>query len=135
MFKFPLSFLNRESEIPVDYDKLMKWLEEQGFEIASLVELSDDKLIEIEVKANRPDMLYVLGVLREYYSACCIPTPKSCKADMGFVYDSAVQPFGHKIRILSPDVHTMPSRLRVSITPHRLLSRLPMCSISWALAL
>lgn len=105
MFKFPLSFLKRESEIPVDYDKLMKWLEEQGFEIASLVELPDDKLIEIEVKANRPDMLYVLGVLREYYSACCIPTPKSCKADMGFVYDSAVQPFGHKIRILSPDVH------------------------------
>lgn len=105
MFKFSYNWLVRESDIPVDYDKLMKWLAEQGFEIASLSEQKDDKVIEIEVKANRPDMLYVAGVLREYYCSCGEVTPKEYQADLGLKYSQTCAIFDHKINICSKDVH------------------------------
>ena len=105
MFKFSYNWLEKESDIPVDYGKLMKWLAEQGFEIASLSELDNDKVIEIEVKANRPDMLYLAGVLREYYCACGISKPKEYIEDIGLNYSQNHAIFNHKINIMSKDVH------------------------------
>lgn len=105
MFKFSYNWLVRESEIPVDYEKLMLWLSEQGFEIASLTDLGDDKLIEIEVKANRPDMLCVAGVLREYYCACNMPACKEYRSDLGLKYSDDTAVLGHKIVVDSSDVH------------------------------
>ena len=106
MFKFPYKWLEKESEIPVDYNRLMQWLTEQGFEIESLTDVEDDKLIEIEVKANRPDMLSVAGVLREYYCAC---NKRECKRfeldNLNLDYSPDFSPLGHRIVINSSDVH------------------------------
>ena len=67
MFKFPFNWLKSVSDIEVSYEPLLEWLRYQGFELASLEDIGDDHLVEIEVKANRPDMLSVAGVLREAY--------------------------------------------------------------------
>ena len=61
-----------------DFDK--NWLDLQGFEVATETQVDDDIVVELEVKANRPDMLSHLGVLREYYvykKRNCLPDIKS----------------------------------------------------------
>ena len=68
MFKYSHRFLEKLAGEPIDYkDFDRNWLDLQGFEVACEEELDDDAIIELEVKANRPDMLSHLGVLREYY--------------------------------------------------------------------
>lgn len=68
MFKYSHRFLENLAKEPIDYKDFDKnWLDLQGFEVASEVPVDDDTIIELEVKANRPDMLSHLGVLREYY--------------------------------------------------------------------
>ena len=58
MFRFPYSTLKSISDTEISYESLLEWLRYQGFEIASIEKTDDgDTLIEIEVKANRPDML------------------------------------------------------------------------------
>lgn len=104
MFKFPFNWLNSVSDTEISYEKLLDWLRTQGFELASLEDIGDDKLIEIEVKANRPDMLSVAGVLREFYISEKIPTPKSFDADIALSF-SASNKLSHDIKINSPDVH------------------------------
>ncbi len=104
MFKFPFNWLASASDTDVSYDKLLDWLSTQGFELASLEDAGDDKLIEIEVKANRPDMLSVAGVLREYYISEKLPAPKSFDADIALSF-SADNRLSHEIKISSPDVH------------------------------
>ena len=83
MFQFPFNLLKNVSDIEVNYDELLEWLRYQGFEIASIEKVGDDTLIEIEVKANRPDMLSVEGVLREVYISKEIPapTPSPCPSE------------------------------------------------------
>lgn len=104
MFQFPFNLLKSVSDTPVDYDELLEWLRYQGFEIASIEKAGDDTLIEIEVKANRPDMLSVEGVLREVYISKEIPAPKTIDADvkLNFSEDNRLS---HDIVIKSPDVH------------------------------
>lgn len=68
MFKYSHRFLEKLAGEKIDYlDFDKNWLDLQGFEVASEVKFDDDAVIELEVKANRPDMLSHLGVLREYY--------------------------------------------------------------------
>lgn len=104
MFQFPFNLLKSVSDTDISYDDLLKWLREQGFEIASIEEAGDDTLIEIEVKANRPDMLSVEGVLREVYISKKIPAPKSIDSDVKLNF-SPDNKLSHEIKIASPDVH------------------------------
>ena len=68
MFKYSHRFLEKLAGEKIDYvDFDRNWLDMQGFEVASEESVDDDAIIELEVKANRPDMLSHLGVLREYY--------------------------------------------------------------------
>ncbi|MBR6922364.1 MAG: hypothetical protein IKH51_09225, partial [Clostridia bacterium] len=106
MFKFSYNWLKAESEIETDYEELLHWLDIQGFEIASIEDYGDDKAVEIEVKANRPDMLSVAGVLREYYAGKGRRqikdfTPKDVNVNFGD--DNSV--LSHKIIVDSKDVH------------------------------
>ena len=105
MFRFPYSTLKSISDTEISYESLLEWLRYQGFEIASIEKTDDgDTLIEIEVKANRPDMLSVEGVLREVYISQKIPAPKTLDADLKLSF-SPDNNLSHKIRILSKDVH------------------------------
>lgn len=104
MFQFPFNLLKSVSDTPVDYDELIEWLRYQGFEIASIEKVADDTLIEIEVKANRPDMLSVEGVLREVYISKEITAPKSIDADVKLNF-SVDNKLSHDIVINSTDVH------------------------------
>lgn len=104
MFQFPFNLLKSVSDTEVDYDELLEWLRYQGFEIASIEKVGDDTLIEIEVKANRPDMLSVEGVLREVYISKKIPAPKTIDADVKLKF-SPDHKLSHEIKIQSPDVH------------------------------
>ncbi len=104
MFKFPFNWLKKVSDTDIEYDALLEWLRYQGFELASLEDVGDDHLIEIEVKANRPDMLSVAGVLREAYISKSIPSPKTFDADVALSF-SKDNKLSHDIVISSPDVH------------------------------
>lgn len=67
MFKYSKNWLSKIAKSEVDYKDFDKnWLDLQGFEIATEEKIGNDEIIEIEVKANRPDMLSHLGVLREF---------------------------------------------------------------------
>lgn len=106
MFKFSFDWLREESEIDVSYDELIHWLDIQGFEIASIEEFEDgDKAIEIEVKANRPDMLSVAGVLREFYSGKGVAKMKDFDPGLELVTSPDPAVIGTEIKILSEDVH------------------------------
>jgi len=104
MFKFPFKWLQDVSDVDISYDELIEWLGYQGFEIESLEDVGDDTLIEIEVKANRPDMLSVAGVLREAYISKKIPTPKTFDPDVKLNF-SANNKLSHNIVVKSKDVH------------------------------
>ncbi|PKK95955.1 MAG: phenylalanine--tRNA ligase subunit beta [Tenericutes bacterium HGW-Tenericutes-4] len=69
MFKYSKNWLEKLANEKIDYKDFNKnWLDLQGFEVASETKVNDDVIVELEVKANRPDMLSHLGVLREYYT-------------------------------------------------------------------
>ena len=105
MFKFSFNWLRAESGIEIPYNDLMKWLDEQGFEIESIEEIENDKIIEIEVKANRPDMLYVYGVLREFYASQNIPESKEADSKIKLDFSNDPKILAHELKILSNDVH------------------------------
>ena len=105
MFKFSYNWLAAESEIGADYEELLHWLDIQGFEIASIEDYGDDKAVEIEVKANRPDMLSVAGVLREYYAGKGRRQIKDFTPDTPVNFGSDNSVLSHKIIVDSPDVH------------------------------
>ncbi len=67
MFKYSKNWLSKITQTQIDYKDFDKnWLDLQGFEISTEEKVGDDEIIEIEVKANRPDMLSHLGVWREF---------------------------------------------------------------------
>ena len=106
MFKFSYNWLAKESEIQTDYEELLHWLDIQGFEIASIEDYGDDKAVEIEVKANRPDMLSVAGVLREYYAGRGRRQVKNfTPSDVNVNFGSDNSVLSHKIVVKSKDVH------------------------------
>ena len=104
MFKFPFNWLKSISDTKIEYASLLEWLRYQGFELASLEDVGDDHLVEIEVKANRPDMLSVAGVLREAYISKKLPAPKTFDADVALNF-SSTNKLSHDIIVSSPDVH------------------------------
>ena len=65
MFKFSLNWLRDYFEKDIKYDEIMNKLKLQGFEFGGKKEFDGDVVTEIEVKANRPDMLYHMGIARE----------------------------------------------------------------------
>ena len=65
MFKFSLNWLRDYFEENIKYDEIMNKLKLQGFEFGGKKEFDGDVVTEIEVKANRPDMLYHMGIARE----------------------------------------------------------------------
>lgn len=105
MFKFSFNWLRAESGIEITYSELMQWLDEQGFEIESIEDLGSDKLIEIEVKANRPDMLYIYGVLREFYASQNQPKTKEADSKIKLNFSADPKILSHELKILSNDVH------------------------------
>lgn len=104
MFKFPFNWLMGDAEIKVDKEHLLEYLSLQGFEIASIEATDDDTLIEIEVKANRPDMLSVAGVLREYYGGTGEKKPKEYPSKLAFDFGGNGS-LSREILINSADVH------------------------------
>lgn len=105
MFKFSYNWLSAESEIKTDYEELLRWLDVQGFEIASIEDYGDDKAVEIEVKANRPDMLSVAGVLREYYAGKGRRQIKDFTPELPITFGGDNSVLSHKIVVKSKDVH------------------------------
>ena len=106
MFKFSYNWLKAESEIETDYEELLHWLDIQGFEIASIEDYGDDKAVDIEVKANTPDMLSVAGVLREYYAGKGRRQIKDfLPKDVNVSFGSDNSVLSHKIVVDSKDVH------------------------------
>lgn len=65
MFKFSLNWLRDYCGKNMEYNEIMAKLKSQGFEFAGKQEINGDVVTEIEVKANRPDMLYHMGIARE----------------------------------------------------------------------
>lgn len=65
MFKFSLNWLRDYCGKDAKYEDIMKKLKSQGFEFDGNQKIGDDIVTAIEVKANRPDMLYHLGIARE----------------------------------------------------------------------
>jgi len=81
MFKYSKLWLEKLAKEKIDIEDFDRnWLDLQGFEVATEVKTGDDTIVELEVKANRPDMLSHLGVLREYYvykKRNCLPDVSS----------------------------------------------------------
>ena len=76
MFKFSLNWLRDYRGKDAKYEDIMKKLKSQGFEFDGNQKIEDDIVTAIEVKANRPDMLYHLGIAREIkaYDGETVPT-------------------------------------------------------------
>ena len=68
MFRYSKKWLNDISINKIDHNELYKIIYDAGFEYGGIEKFEDDELVEIEVKANRPDVLCQYGVLREYYA-------------------------------------------------------------------
>ncbi len=65
MFKFSFNWLQRIHHKELSLKEVLDILELQGFEVKSMQDYNNDKVIMVEVKANRPDFLCHRGVLRE----------------------------------------------------------------------
>ena len=65
MFKFSLNWLRDYCGKEMKFEDIMQKLKLQGFEFQGSQNVGDDIVTAIEVKANRPDMLYHMGIARE----------------------------------------------------------------------
>ncbi|BED92659.1 MAG: phenylalanine--tRNA ligase subunit beta [Candidatus Paraimprobicoccus trichonymphae] len=65
MFKFSFDWLKKLINKSIDLEELLDILNLQGFEVKEIQNVENDKVITIEVKANRPDILSHIGVARE----------------------------------------------------------------------
>lgn len=65
MFKFSLNWLRDYCGKEMTFEDIMQKLKLQGFEFQGSQKAHDDIVTAIEVKANRPDMLYHMGIARE----------------------------------------------------------------------
>ncbi|MDO4200175.1 MAG: phenylalanine--tRNA ligase subunit beta [Clostridia bacterium] len=79
MFKFSLNWLRDYCGKDANYDDIMKRLKTQGFEFDGNQEVKNDIITAIEVKANRPDMLYHMGIAREIKAFDGEPVPTIAK--------------------------------------------------------
>lgn len=65
MFKFSLNWLRDYCGQEIKFEDIMQKLKLQGFEFQGSQNIDGDIVTAIEVKANRPDMLYHMGIARE----------------------------------------------------------------------
>ncbi len=65
MFKFSLEWLLAHTSKNMTFDEVIKKLRLQGFEFQGSQNIDGDIVTAIEVKANRPDMLSHMGIVRE----------------------------------------------------------------------
>ena len=65
MFYFSYNWVKELYKDKLPLDQLIELLNLQGFEVKDVKNFEKDKVITIEVKANRPDMLCHLGIVRE----------------------------------------------------------------------
>lgn len=65
MFKFSFNWLKRIYNKELSLSETLEILDLQGFEVKAEQDINNDKVITVEVKANRPDFLCHRGVLRE----------------------------------------------------------------------
>ncbi len=65
MFKVSFDWLKKFCNKNITYREILNILDLQGFEVKGEQDFGNDKVITIEVKANRPDMLSHIGVARE----------------------------------------------------------------------
>lgn len=65
MFTFSQNLLNKLAQNTMESSNIVDILNLQGQEVKAIKQFEDDKFITIEVKANRPDLLSHIGVLRE----------------------------------------------------------------------
>lgn len=82
MFKFSFNWLKELCGNDLTSDELFNILTLQGFEVKSKQNLENDKVITIEVKANRPDMLSHIGIAREVHAFKSMSIPKVDKVDI-----------------------------------------------------
>lgn len=75
MFSVSLNWICEILNKNISLDEMMNAFNLQGFEVKEVNKVSNDYLIEIEVKANRPDMLSHYGVARELASFMNIKLP------------------------------------------------------------
>ncbi|GMB10753.1 MAG: phenylalanine--tRNA ligase subunit beta [Candidatus Improbicoccus devescovinae] len=72
MFKVSLNWINyiikKNINQDLEFTEILKILNLQGFEVKKISDVVMDKIITIEVKANRPDLLSHRGVAREIIS-------------------------------------------------------------------
>lgn len=65
MFTFSQNLLNKLAQNTMESSNIVDILNLQGQEVKAIKQFEGDKFITIEVKANRPDLLSHIGVLRE----------------------------------------------------------------------
>lgn len=65
------TWLKEYVDVTVPAEKLAEVLTMAGLSVESVTKLGDDHLIEIEITANRPDWLSVIGVAREVAALAC----------------------------------------------------------------
>lgn len=82
MFKFSFNWLNELCGGELTPDELFNILNLQGFEVKSEQNLGSDRVITIEVKANRADMLSHIGIAREVCAFKSLSIPKIEKANL-----------------------------------------------------
>jgi phenylalanyl-tRNA synthetase beta chain len=82
MFKFSFNWLNELCGNNIAPDELFDILNLQGFEVKETEHLENDKIITIEVKANRADMLSHIGIAREVCAFKNMSIPKIDKANL-----------------------------------------------------
>ena len=75
MFSVSLNWICEILNVNISLDEMMNALNLQGFEVKEVNKVLDDYIIEIEVKANRPDMLSHYGVARELASFMNVKLP------------------------------------------------------------
>jgi phenylalanyl-tRNA synthetase beta chain len=63
--RLPVSWLRDFVDVTDSGEEIAEGLALRGFEVASVERLGDDEVIDLEVTANRPDCLSVLGLARE----------------------------------------------------------------------
>lgn len=81
MFKFSFNMVKQLCGIDITSQELLNILALQGFEVDEVTEKNGDIVVNIEVKANRPDMLSHLGVAREICAFKGIKAPQTPKIE------------------------------------------------------
>jgi phenylalanyl-tRNA synthetase beta chain len=68
--KIPISWLRDYVDVPEDPEEIGRTLSAHGFAVEGLEQLADgDTVVDVEVTANRPDCLSVIGMAREVATA------------------------------------------------------------------